>query len=109
MLVHLTALSGYFSFAGFFLGPVVVWLAQRDRFPSVTSHFYEAINFQLSMLLYTIILIILCVVTLGIGLILAWPLFLAIAIMDIAFPIIAAMRASEGQSYRYPLSIRMVR
>lgn len=109
MLVHLTALSGYFSFAGFFLGPVVVWLAQRDRFPAVTSHFHEAINFQLSMLLYAIVLTIVCILTLGLGFLIAWPFYLIIAILDLIFPILAAVRASEGQLYRYPLSIRMVR
>jgi len=109
MLLHLSALTGFFSFAGFFLGPVVIWLMQRDRFPAVRAHFEEAINFQLSLVLYSVILFVLSVVTLGIGLLITWPIFLAIGVMELIFPILAAMKASEGQSYLYPLTIRLIK
>jgi len=109
MLVHLSALTGFFSFAGFFLGPVVVWLTQRERFPAVKPHFEEALNFQISLVLYAVVLVVLSVVTLGIGLLVTWPFFLAIGIADLIFPILAAIKASEGQPYRYPLTIRFLR
>jgi len=109
MLVHLTALTGFFSFAGFFLGPVVIWLMQRDRFPAVRAHFEEAINFQLSLILYSIAAFAFSVITLGFGLIVTGPLFVVIGIVDLILPIIAAMKASEGLSYHYPLTIRFIR
>ncbi len=108
MLVHLTALTGFVSFVGFFLGPLVVWLIQKERFPGVTAHFKEAINFQISLALFALATFLAVIVSFGLGLILAIPVWIGLGVMDLVFPILAAIAASEGRSYRYPLTIRLV-
>jgi uncharacterized protein len=98
ILSHLSALIG----VGLIL-PFVVWLVKRHEPDTVAAHAAEALNFHLSLLIYTICLIPLCFIVIGI------PLLIVMAIASIVLAIIAAIRASDGGFYRYPLTIRMVK
>lgn len=84
--------------------PFVVWLVKRNEPDMVGAHAAEALNFHLSMLLYS-----LCCVPLiflfGLGAVLA----MAIGVATLVLAIIAAIRASENVLYRYPLTIRLVK
>jgi uncharacterized protein len=95
-----------------FLGPLVVLLAKGNESPWIRRNAVESLNFQLSMLIYgiagTIIGIVLIVATLGIGILLILPLALAFSAFWLIITIIAAMKTSNGEDYRYPLTIRMV-
>ena len=95
-----------------FLGPLVVLLAKGNESPWVRRNAVESLNFQLSMLIYgfagTLVAIVLAVVTLGLGLLLIIPLALAFAAFWLVMTIIGAMKAGNGEDYRYPLTIRMV-
>lgn len=102
MLVHLSALSGYFTGLGFILGPLLVWQIQKDKFPSVDFHGKEAINFQLSCLIYTILAGISILLVVGIALLPAVGLF------HLIFTVIAGIKANDGIDYRYPLTIRFL-
>ncbi len=56
ILCHASALLGVFlHFPGHVLGPLIVWLAKRDDSSEIDAHGKEALNFQISMLLYTLI------------------------------------------------------
>jgi len=104
MACHLSALAAFIGIPfGHILGPLVVWLIKRDQFPFVDAQGKEALNFQISMTIYAIVAFILCFVLIGI------PLLIAIAILDLILVIVAAVKASTGQSYRYPLAIRFIR
>jgi uncharacterized protein len=109
MLVHFSALTGFLSFVGFFLGPVVIWLLKKDEFPELDSHFREAINFQISMFLYLVAAIVVVVLTIGLGVVIAIPAVAIIGILDVLFPLIAGVQAYEQRTFRYPLSLRLVR
>ncbi len=85
-----------------FLGPLVIWLIKRDESPFVEEHAREALNFQISLLIYMIISGILVFVIIGIFLI------FVVMIFGIVVMIIAAVKAANGESYRYPLSIRFI-
>jgi uncharacterized Tic20 family protein len=99
----------------------VVWLVVRDRHPFATAHAKEALNFNLSMLLYSLVACAIAVVllgatifTLGIGAIVTVPAGLAllaavgvIAVMWLLCSIIATVKAFNGEDYRYPLTIRL--
>ena len=61
------------------------------------------------MFIYAVVLVVLSVVTLGLGLIFTVPLGLAIAVTWFVCTLVAAFRAYDGQPYRYPLSIRLFR
>jgi uncharacterized Tic20 family protein len=103
VLCHASALLGLFShFIGHLLGPLVVWLVKRGDSPEIDAHGKESLNFQLSMLIYDAIAFVLCFVIIGI------PILILLWILNTIFVIIASIRASEGNFYRYPLTIRFL-
>ena len=95
-----------------FLGPLVVMLAKGNASAWVRRHAVESLNFQLSMLIYGfvggIVAVVLTVVTLGVGLLVVIPLFLAFGAFWLVMTIVAAVKTGNGEDYRYPLTIRMV-
>ncbi|HWG30791.1 MAG TPA: DUF4870 domain-containing protein [Steroidobacteraceae bacterium] len=104
MLSHLSAFVGLvIPFFGAILAPLIIWLAWRDRSPFVGEQAKEALNFNISVAIGWLVCGLLTVVfigfLLGIGLFFAW----------LALTILAAIRASEGVQYRYPLNLRLVR
>ncbi|MCF8309771.1 MAG: DUF4870 domain-containing protein, partial [Bacteroidales bacterium] len=66
MLVHFSALSGLVIPFGNLLGPLVVWLLKKDQSVFVDDQGKEALNFQLSMLIYSLISGLLVIVGIGI-------------------------------------------
>jgi uncharacterized protein len=91
------------------IGPLVVWLIKRDQDRFIAAHALEALNFNLSLLLYSIAATVLAVFTLGLALLLIIPLALVVAVAWFILVIIAGMAASRGEQYRYPLTIRLVK
>lgn len=108
VMAHLSALLGMIV-AMAFLGPLVVYLVKQDD-PFVRRHATESLNFQLSFLLYAIVLGLVFVVGLllvvGISMI---PLLLALGVLWFVLICIGAVKAGQGEEYRYPLTIRFVR
>jgi uncharacterized Tic20 family protein len=103
MLCHIAGLGGFVVPAiGSVIGPLVVWQIKKDLHPFVNQHGKEALNFQISMLIYGVIAGLLCFVCIGM------VLLPAVVIVDIVFLIIAALKASNGEAYRYPLTIRLI-
>ncbi len=100
---HASALLGVFiHFPGHVIPPLIIWLLKRDDSPELDAHGKEAVNFQLSMLLYNIIAGVFCIILIGF-------VFLAILwVLNAIFVIIAAIHASDGKSYRYPMTIRFL-
>ena len=101
--VHASALLGVFiHFPGHVLAPLIVWLLKRDESPEIDAHGKEALNFQISMLIYNVIAGVFCLILSGFLLLpLLW-------ILNAVFVIIAAIKASDGQLYRYPMTIRFL-
>lgn len=85
-----------------FLGPLLVLLIQGNKSPYVRRHAVESLNFQLSVLIYGLVSALLVLVLVGIF------LLIALGVMWLVFPIIASIKAANGEEYRYPLTIRMV-
>ena len=104
MLAHLSALAGLvMPLVGIVLGPLVVWLTRRDESEFVAAHAKEALNFNISVLLGALACMLLMLVF--VGFLLGTALFVAWLVMML----IAAIKASEGQAYRYPFSLRLVK
>lgn len=108
---HLAALLGLVlpSF-GALIGPLVVWLLKKADDPRIDANGREALNFQLSMLIYSWVLGTIGVVTMFI---LIGFLFLGAAILvglfGLIMSIVAAVKASNGEDhYRYPLTLRLL-
>lgn len=91
------------------VGALAVWMIKRDDSAFAAEHAKEALNFNLSMFIYAVVLVVASVITLGLGLIVTVPLGLAIAVTWLVCTLVAAFRAYDGQPYRYPLSIRLFR
>lgn len=108
---HLSAFVGAWIFLAF-LGPLVVWLLGRERHPFIDHHAKEALNFNLTFLLIGvvggIVAFVGVVVTLGFGLLAVLPAAAILGLVWIILPIIAAVKAWDGEGYRYPLTIRFV-
>lgn len=126
-VTHLSALllaimTSWFAGVAGVAAAGLVYLLKRDASPFIADHAREALNFNLSMLIYTvaataigILLIGMSVLTLGIGLLVTIPagvvLLLAMACIAVAWlvcSIIATVRAFNGETYRYPLTLRLV-
>ncbi|MBH5320501.1 DUF4870 domain-containing protein [Paenibacillus sp. GSMTC-2017] len=100
MLSHLLALSAFFIPFGSIIGPLVIWLIKRDQSAYIDAQGKESMNFQLSILIYTIISTILAIILIG------FFLLIAVGIFWLVMVIIAAVKANDGIVYRYPLTIR---
>ena len=113
-LCHLAALTVFIGIPfGNIIGPLVVWLIKRNESLSVDEHGKESLNFQISLAVYLLagtgITVSLILVIIGIFLV---PLLIAAVVLgtllDVIFIIIAAVKASNGEFYRYPLTIRFI-
>ena len=103
MLCHILALAGYVVPFGNIIGPLVVWLMKKDSDPFVDEQGKEAINFQITITLAIIVCAILFFLII--------PLLLipVIGIFDLIMIILAAVKASSGEHYRYPLTLRLIK
>ncbi|NBQ98027.1 MAG: DUF4870 domain-containing protein [Micrococcales bacterium] len=72
-------------------------------------HATESLNFQLSLLLYIAAGTVFSIITIGIGLLIAGPALIGLAIAALVFNIMAISAANAGREYRYPLTIRFVK
>jgi uncharacterized protein len=102
-LCHLLGLAGLtgIPFANV-LAPLVLWLAKRDAYPSVDAHGKEAVNFQISMSIYTIL------AGLSMFIMIGFVLLPAVLLTNLVLMILASVRASRGEFYRYPFTIRFI-
>lgn len=107
-LAHLSALVGLAGVPSF-IGPLVVWLLQRERDPFVAEQAREALNFNLSVLIYVAGGIALSIVTIGLGLLIVVPTAIVGAVAWLVVTVMAAIQAADGRPYRYPLTLQLVR
>jgi hypothetical protein len=79
--------------------PLVIYLVKKDDSPVVAGHAKEALNFHISILIYSAICVATCV---------GAPLAIGVGIFGMVFAIIAAVKSGEPIPYRYPLTLRFV-
>jgi uncharacterized Tic20 family protein len=117
MLCHLLSFAGIFIPFGNIAGPLIAWLTQRENSLFIDAHGKESINFQLSVTIYSFVGVVLLIVgailviiLVGIlVLVVVGLLMLALFAFSVIVVIVAAVRAGNGEEYRYPLSIRFLR
>jgi len=104
MICHLAGLAGYIlPIIGNIVAPLVIWQIKKDDDPFVDEQGKEAVNFQISISLYALISLPFCFICIG-GFMMA-----AVVIIDLVFLLIAAIKANNGEHYRYPLCIRFIK
>ena len=98
MLCHLS------SFIGVpFLLPLVVYLAMRHESEYVARNAKEALNFHISLVIYGLCCIPLIFILIGV------PILILMAFAGLVLAIVAAVKASDGGCYHYPLTLRLVK
>jgi uncharacterized protein len=114
MLCHLSALAILFIPFGNLLGPLIVWQIKRKDLPEIDPHAKESINFQITLVIITIIFSIFLAGSIGYGILIQSPLtmitsgvglalFLAfIHLVGLLLVIIAGIKANNGELYNYP-------
>jgi len=96
MLCHILGVFG-------FIGPLIIWLNEREKHRFVDEHGRAAMNYQISMMIYfTVAYLSLFIL---IGMILA-PL---LTIVHIVLIILGAIKAQRGESWRYPISLTFLK
>jgi uncharacterized protein len=108
MLAHISAIIAAFL-AMAFLGPLIVMLTQGTKSAFVRRHAVESLNFQLTLLIALVAGVVLSIVTLGIGLIVFIPAIIVGGVLALVFTVLGAIKANNGEDYRYPINIRMVK
>ncbi len=112
IVAHLSALAWLIGIPGV-VGPLVVWLAQRQD-PDIEPHAKAALNFHLSMVIYGLALGILALILLiSVVGILLLPLVAIAAIGLLVWTLVATIiggsKASNGELYRYPLNLDLIK
>jgi len=130
-LIHISALSNFIGVPfGSIIGPLIFWLIWKEESEFVNENGKEALNFNISIYIYQILLVILGVllffgsfadtvlletenpilIILGIpGVLLIISALIFLSIFRLIVVIIAALQASDGKVFHYPLSIKMLK
>lgn len=110
LAAHIGTLVAAYIALGF-LAPLIIMLAKQDR-PYVRRHAVESLNFQISLLIYfvagTVVMFVVALLTFGIGLLVLLPVALVLGLVALVLIIMATIKASNGEEFRYPLTMRLV-
>lgn len=85
-----------------FLAPLIIYLIKKNESPYVAYHSRESLNFQITLFFAYLISGVLCLILIG------FLMLMVVGIAHLVLVIIATVRASEGNLYRYPVNIRLV-
>lgn len=109
-LIHISSIVGALIFnVGNLLFPLLLWFIKKDESAFIDEVGKEVVNFQLSLMIYYFVGLIVGILTLGIGFILLIPLWIALSILTLIFALIGTVKALNGEIYRYPLNLRIIK
>ena len=103
MFAHLAALAGFIIPFGNLIGPLIIWQVKKDEMPFVADQGKESLNFQITVTIAAIVCVVLMVVLIGALLL---PL---VGLAALVFIVIAAVKANQGEAYRYPVTLRLIK
>ncbi|MDQ6874799.1 MAG: DUF4870 domain-containing protein, partial [Actinomycetota bacterium] len=88
-----------------FVPSLIVMLTKGNESPYTRHHAVEALNFQITASIAYVVCFLLTLVSIGILFFLSWIVWIVVVI----FSIIAGLAANKGETYRYPVTIRLVK
>jgi uncharacterized Tic20 family protein len=103
MFIHLSILAGFLVPGAGLVAPIVLWQIKKNELPGIDIHGCHATNFVITWVILSIICIPLIFVLIGI------PLLIILGILGVIFPIIAGIKASNGEVWSYPMTFTFVR
>lgn len=102
MFLHLSQLLNFIPPLGI-VAPILIWQLKKDEIPGLDAHGKMVTNWIISSLIYSVVCFVLAFVLIGfVG-------FAALFIMGVAFPIIGAIKANNGEFFEYPLTIKFLK
>ena len=102
-LLHLSVLAGFALPIAGLIFPIVIWQLKKPALPGIDVHGVNVINWIISLMIYTVVCVILVFAIIGI------PLLIALGLVSVTFPIVAAIKANNGVVWKYPLSISFLK
>jgi uncharacterized Tic20 family protein len=103
MILHLSLLAGFVVPLAGLIVPIVLWQVKKTQLPGIDVHGKIVVNWIITAIIYSVVSVILIFAIIGI------PLLIALGIVGIVFPIIGAIKASEGVAWKYPLSLSLIK
>ena len=103
MFCHLSALLGIWIPFGNLIGPLILWQMKREKDPFIDAQGKEALNFQITVAIASLICFLLMLVLIG------FVLIVILGIGALVLTIIAGVKANEGYPYRYPFTWRLIK
>lgn len=135
--IHIGVFAKYFFPFGNFIAPLLIWTINKDRSDFINQNGKQVINFQLSIFLYFITMLLICIpfalhfgfgieeleelkgnitpydLTTFTGSILAFiilgVLAMGLLLLELYATITGAMKASNGETYQYPITINFLK
>lgn len=104
VLTHLSQLLDFVSGVGGFIVPLIIWLIKKDEIVDMDRQGKEILNFRISMFIYILICIPL-ILLLGLGIL----GLIVIGFFYLIFPIVNAVKVSNGQEPNYPLTLKIIK
>ncbi|WP_299212518.1 DUF4870 domain-containing protein [uncultured Aquimarina sp.] len=104
VITHLSQLLDLVTGFGGFIVPLILWLTQREQVLAMDNHGKSIMNFQISMFIYAVVCVPL-ILLFGLGIL----GLIVIGILCLVFPIINAIKASNGEEPSYPLSMEIIK
>ncbi len=104
VITHLSQLTSLVTGFGGFIVPLILWLTQKDKVVDMDSQGKHIINFQISMFIYALICVPL-VLLFGLGVL----GLIAIGLLTIILPIVNAVKASNGETPSYPMTMNIIK
>lgn len=103
MFLHFSLLAGFVIPLAGLIAPIIIWQIKKTELPEIDAHGKVVVNWLISAFIYAVISIALSLILIGI------PLMFVLCVLSIAFPIIGGIKANEGQLWKYPLTIEIVK
>jgi uncharacterized Tic20 family protein len=103
MLLHLSTLAGFIAVGAGFIAPIVIWQIKKTDYPELDPHGKNVANWLISYVIYVVVCSILLAVFIG------FFLLLILGALGIIFPIVGAIKANNGEVWKYPLSIAFIK
>ena len=103
MFLHLSQLAGFLIPLAGLVVPIVIWQIKKSELPGIDAHGKIVVNWIISEIIYLLVCLLLTFVLIGV------PLLIAVGALGILFPIIGAIKANNGEVWRYPFSITVLR
>lgn len=103
MFLHLSGLAFALVFPLGIVLPIILWQTQKDKMPALDAHGKMVTNWMISATIYFFVSFILMFVLIG------FLTALAVFLLAIIFPIVGGIKANNGESWNYPLTIKFLK